>query len=66
MRYRYADPDLNGDGRVDGADDRSRLGIWRQEADGQPWVRTGTLRDVDLDEVRAELQGFTKYAMASN
>ncbi|HLL84023.1 MAG TPA: hypothetical protein VK420_15265 [Longimicrobium sp.] len=66
MRYRYADPDLNGDGRVDGADDRSRLAIWRQEADGQPWVRTGTLRDAHADEVRADLQGFTKYAMASN
>jgi hypothetical protein len=66
MRYRYADPDLNGDGRVDSADERSRLAIWRQETDGQPWVRIGTVRDAELDEVRAELQGFTKYAMASN
>lgn len=66
MRYRYADPDLNGDGRVDSADESSRLAIWRQEADGQPWVRIGTVRDADADEVRADLQGFTKYAMASN
>jgi hypothetical protein len=66
MRYRYANPDLNGDGRVDAADERARLGIWRQEADGQPWVSIGTIRDAELREVRADLQGFTKYAMASN
>jgi hypothetical protein len=66
MRYQYANPDLNGDGRVDAADERSRLGLWRQEADGQPWVSLGTIRDAELREVRADLQGFTKYAMASN
>ena len=66
MRYQYANPDLNRDGRVDAADERSRLGIWRQETAGQPWVSVGTIRDADLREVRAQLRGFTKYAMASN
>jgi len=66
MRYQYANPDLNGDGRVDSADDRFRFGIWRQEADGRPWESIGTARDATLREVRAELRGFTKYAMAGN
>lgn len=66
MRYRYADPDLNGDGRVDAADERVRLGLWRQEADGQPWVALGTIRDAEAQDVRADLRGFTKYAMAGN
>ena len=66
MRYQYANPDLNGDGRVDSADDRFRFGIWRQEADGRPWEPIGTARDATLREVRAELRGFNKYAMAGN
>jgi hypothetical protein len=66
MRYRYANPDLNGDGRVDSADERFDFGIWRQERDGEPWRKIGTTRDTDFDEVRAELSGFTKYAMAGS
>jgi hypothetical protein len=66
MRYRYADPDLNGDGRVDDRDARFNFGIWRQEADGRPWERIGTTREASTEQVRATLQGFTKYAMAGN
>ncbi|HEX8431581.1 MAG TPA: hypothetical protein VF625_09845 [Longimicrobium sp.] len=66
MRYRYADPDLNGDGQVDSADDRVDFALWRQEAAGQPWSRLGTVKDADLEEVRADITGFSKYAMASD
>jgi hypothetical protein len=66
VSYAYSDPDLDGDGDVD---DRDRLefddvGFWRQETDGAPWTEIGTARLDATDEMRAELEGFTKYAMA--
>lgn len=66
VRYRYADPDFNGDGRVDDEDRRFDFGLWRQEASGQPWAGLVTIRDADLEEVRATLEGFTKFAVAGN
>ena len=66
IRYSYADPDFNGDGRVDAADQRFDFGLWRQEAAGQPWAGLVTVRDTDLQEVRATLEGFTKFAVAGN
>ena len=66
IRYRYANPDYNGDGRVDSADQSFDFGLWRQEASGQPWAGLITIRDVDLQEVRAEVEGFTKFAVAGN
>ena len=67
VEYRRANPDLNGDGRVDGKDAEveDRLSIWRQEGPGQPWIRQGTLRIKDNDEVRAQITGFTGFAVAS-
>ncbi|HSJ63474.1 MAG TPA: hypothetical protein VK922_06140 [Gemmatimonadaceae bacterium] len=66
MRYREADPDYDDDGDVDEDDARieQRLGIWRQEAVGQPWVRISTDVRVDSDDVKADLTGFTRYAIA--
>ena len=66
MRYREADPDYNDDGEVDAEDDEveGRLSIWRQERIGEPWVQIGTDVRVDTDEVRADLTGFTRYAIA--
>lgn len=66
VRYSYADRDFNGDGRVDSADQSFDFGLWRQEAAGQPWAGLVTIRDADLQEVRATLQGFTKFAVAGN
>ncbi len=31
---------------------------------GQDWERIGSVRLHDLDEVRAEITGFTRYALA--
>jgi hypothetical protein len=64
ISYKWADPDLNGDGRVDDRDRSVSVDIWKQENDGGPWFRLGTSRDTDLQELRSDITGFTKYAMA--
>ncbi|HEX6751281.1 MAG TPA: hypothetical protein VF092_28580 [Longimicrobium sp.] len=65
VSYKWADPDINGDGVVDDRD-RLRFGFWRQEADGLPWKRVGSTRDSNLQELRADIFGFTKYALAAD
>ena len=42
----------------------AELGIWRQESPGDSFVRIGTVVIEDLDEVEAELTGFSRYALA--
>lgn len=66
VSYAYADPDLDGDGDVDGDDvaEFDDVGFWRQETPGAPWMEIGTGRLDATEEMRAELEGFTKYAMA--
>jgi hypothetical protein len=66
IHYDKADDDLDEDGDVDIEDDALELtiAIWRQEADGDPFVRLGSLLLDDLEEIDAELQGFSRYALA--
>lgn len=66
IRYAHADDDLNEDGEVDGEDDslESILGIWRQELPGDPFVRLGSVKVEDQEELEADLQGFSRYAIA--
>jgi hypothetical protein len=64
VAYQFADPDFNGDGVVDGRDEDFDFGFWRQERTGLPWRRIGSVRVHDLEEVRADLDGFTRYALA--
>ncbi len=64
VSYRFADRDFNRDGVVDARDRSFEFGFWRQERAGAPWTRTGSARVHDLEEVRAELDGFTRYALA--
>lgn len=64
VNYAFAHPDYNGDGEVDRDDDDFEFGWWRQEMPGQDWERIGSVRLHDLDEVRAEITGFTRYALA--
>jgi hypothetical protein len=68
VSYRRADRDYDGDGDEDGADDdfERELAFWRQERPGQPWFPVSTLRIEDLEEVEADLTGFTRYAVAGN
>ncbi|MFL5384393.1 MAG: hypothetical protein ACJ8GN_17870 [Longimicrobiaceae bacterium] len=64
ISYKWADRDFNGDGEEDNDDARFNFGIWKQETDASDWIRIGTVKDADLEELRADIRGFTKYAMA--
>jgi hypothetical protein len=64
VSYKWADPDFNGDGRVDDRDEDFDFGFWRQETDTSNWIEMGTVKDADLEELRVDVRGFTKYAMA--
>jgi hypothetical protein len=66
IHYDHADGDLNDDGSVDAIDDsiETTLAIWRQEQPGDPFVRLVSVLSADLDEVEADLIGFSRYALA--
>jgi hypothetical protein len=66
VSYYYRDPDMDGDGDVDDDDQSEFAGaaFWKQELEGAPWTRIGTARLRDTYEMRANIEGFTKYAMA--
>jgi hypothetical protein len=66
IHYDHADDDLDDDGDVDSEDDEIErtLAIWRQESPGDPFVRLGSLLIEDLEEIEAELEGFSRYALA--
>jgi hypothetical protein len=66
IHYDHADDDLDDDGDVDTEDDlvEDQLDIWRQEAPGEPFVRVGTAKSEELEEIEAELTGFSRYAIA--
>lgn len=64
VNYEFAHPDYNGDGEVDGDDDDFEFGWWRQEMPGQDWEQIGSVRLHDQSEVRADISGFTRYALA--
>ena len=66
MSYAETEDDRDSDGDVDDRDREveSSLSIWRREEPGDPWVRIGSLRSVDRDEIEAEITGFTYYAIA--
>jgi hypothetical protein len=64
VNYQFAHPDYNGDGEVDDDDEDFDFGWWRQEAPGQGWEEIGSARVNGLTEVRAEIDGFTRYALA--
>jgi len=66
IHYDHANNDFNGDGRVDQEDDsiETTLGIWRQETLTDPFVRLGSAVFKDLKEIDADLNGFSRYALA--
>ena len=64
ISYKYADRDFDDDGVIDDDDTDFDFAIWRQERDNQPWFPVGTARLKDLEELRAEISGFTRYAAA--
>lgn len=58
--------DLNYDGRIDAGDDAiiQQLGIWRQEAADQPWLRLLSTVVKSTKQVSTQLSGFSGYALA--
>ncbi len=64
--FRRTDPDLNRDGQVDSRDSdfKANLRIWKQEVTGGPWIPLGTV-EVDDDRLKAEIDGFTGFALAN-
>jgi hypothetical protein len=66
VSYKWAAPDANGDGVVDSKDTAllNGMGIWGREADGEAWRRLSTDRDGSVEELRANIPGFSQYAMA--
>jgi hypothetical protein len=66
VSYRYADPDFNQDGVVDERDRSLDFGFWRREAGASGWDEIFTVRDASIEELRAEVRGFTRYAVAAD
>lgn len=66
ISFSEANDDLDGDGDVDSGDNsvEGQLAIWKQEAPGLPWFRQASIRHLELDEIEADLFGFTGYAIA--
>src|SRR5262245_16021610 len=66
VEFAHADGDVNGDGVHDATDVQllATAGIWKQETPGDPWVRLSDILHLELDEVEADIVGFTGYAFA--
>ena len=66
FEFNQANHDFDGNGAIDAGDAslRSQLAIWRQEAPGLPWVKLSSKVEVEVDEVSADLLGFSGYALA--
>jgi hypothetical protein len=68
LRASYApvDGDFDHDGDHDAVDDslESRLAIWRQETPGTPFQRLMSLISTSSHDVRADLMGFSRYAVS--
>ena len=66
LRFNEASHDFDGDGDEDADDARHRteLRMWRQEAPGLPWFRLASVIDLSVEEVRADILGFTGYAIS--
>ena len=66
MEYGDAVQDFNGDGVIDSTDVAiSRtFRIWRRESLLDPWTPVPSTVDTELNEVTADIPGFTGYALA--
>ena len=66
IEYAETEGDLDDDGDVDGDDDAIEqvIDLWRQEQAGQDFVKLGAVKIEELDEIEADILGFTRYAIA--
>ena len=66
LDFEAADDDLDDDGDIDDEDLAARraLSWWRQEAPGLPWFRMASFVFDEIDEIEADVFGFTNYVVA--
>jgi hypothetical protein len=66
FEYEQAGDDLNEDGSVTAADTtiEHEIGLWRQAQIGDDFVKIGSIKLEDQNEFEAELNGFSRYAIA--
>ncbi len=66
MWYTEADHDFNHDGVINTADANieKQFSIFRQEGAGLPWIKVGSAVSTELDQVQANIPGFTNYVIA--
>jgi hypothetical protein len=66
LSFREADDDLNADGVMDAQDTalKEQLAIWVQESPGGLWTKLSSALFLDLEELVADVAGFSGYAAA--
>jgi hypothetical protein len=66
VRYTWADLDYNDDGVVNDRDktDAERIAFWHQTAPGAKWKQIPTSHLINAVEARADVLGFSQYALA--
>jgi hypothetical protein len=66
LEFDEADDDIDDDGDIDGDDDlrEAELSLWRRETATQPWVQLASQVEVELEQLEADILGFTNYAIA--
>lgn len=66
FEFGEADKDLNDDGVVNATDTSliPQISTWRQETAGGEWLKVSSLVEVEINEVQADIFGFTGYALA--
>ena len=66
FEFGEADKDLNDDGVVNTADTAliPQISTWRQEVPNAAWLKVNSVVEIELNEVQADIFGFTGYALA--
>ena len=64
--YQNADPDLNGDGVVDVADEtlKQQLAVWYRSGHTYSWLKLSSNNDATLPAVSTALYHFSEYAVS--
>ena len=66
FHFGETDDDLDDDGDVDVRDLNleAQLSIWKQESASEPWAQLVSRIELELDEIEAEITGFTNFVVA--